>query len=468
MDTPMPTITKHHAVLELTLEWRHLELKAKFKNPRTSQLEEKTILNDVSGHARPGELVVLMGPSGAGKSSLLDCISGRNPAVQGAITVNGQPWTKSLKRLASYVVQDDLFYETITVYEHLVFQARLRMGKTLTRQQQEQRVTAVMEDLGLTKCRDALIGGQRIRGISGGERKRLSFATEVLTNPSLLFVDEPTSGLDSFMAETVVEQLQQMARDGRTVIATIHQPSSEIFALFDVLYLLVDGGTAYHGRATDAVTYFAGLGLQCPSFMNPSDYLMEQLAIRESNPDGIERVERLKQEWKKERALLTHDDQPHSFRELQPGDSLANTPIEDTRLGVLQQAQLLCARNMTRTVRNKIAFRAMIFQALFVSVIIGLVFLQLDLTQTGIQNFAGVSFFLSINQTFSAANPTFVAVPMELPILEREFKAGLYRLGSWYLAKNISELPLQVLQPVLYFVPAYLMVGFGGGFLVYL
>ncbi|DAZ97784.1 TPA: hypothetical protein N0F65_009530 [Lagenidium giganteum] len=305
----------------------------------------------------------------------------------------------------------------------------------------------------------------RIRGISGGERKRLSFATEVLTNPSLLFVDEPTSGLDSLMAKSVVAQLQQMARDGRTVIATIHQPSSGIFALFDVLYLLVDGCAVYHGRATDAVAYFAGLGLQCPSFVNPSDFFVKQLVIMDH---GVARIERLKQEWKKQQTtLLRSDEEVGSYRGCLLGDSLATTPIEDTRLGVFQQTQLLCARNLVRTVRNKIGFRVLIFQALFISIIVGLVYLQLDVDQKGIQNFAGVLFFIVANQTFIAANPTFIAVPIELPITEREFKAGLYRLGSWYLAKNISELPLQILQPVTYFVPAYFMVGFGGGFLVW-
>ncbi|KAJ0389069.1 hypothetical protein ATCC90586_010746 [Pythium insidiosum] len=100
-----------------------------------------------------------MGPSGAGKSSLLDCISGRNGSAEGSITVNGEPWSKSMKRLASYVMQDDLFYQTITVREHLVFQARLRMDKTHTVKEQEKRVDAVMEELGLVKSRDTLIGG---------------------------------------------------------------------------------------------------------------------------------------------------------------------------------------------------------------------------------------------------------------------------------------------------------------------
>lgn len=215
---------------------------------------------------------MIIGPSGADKSSLLDVISGQNTTAEGAITVNGAKRNKDFKRFASYAMQDELFYRMITVREHLVYQARLRMGHTSSVAQYTARVDTVLEELGLNRCRDTFISDITYnRGISGGERKRLSFATEILTNPSLLFVDEPTSGLDSFMAETVMLQLQQLARGGRTVVATIHQPSSELYTLFDMLCLLSEGSTVYHGKAERTVDYFAQLSFQCPAFVNPSD-----------------------------------------------------------------------------------------------------------------------------------------------------------------------------------------------------
>lgn len=450
----------------LTLEWKDLHLQVQSKDPTTKETKEKTILDRVNGFAVPGELLVIMGPSGAGKSTLLDCISGRNTAVEGAISVNGIPWTKSMKRFAAYVMQDDLFYATITVREHLLFQARLRMGKSFTAEQYTERVDTVMEELGLVKCRDSLIGGVSLRGISGGERKRLSFASEILTNPSLLFVDEPTSGLDSYMAETVVTQLQQLARDGRTVIATIHQPSSEIYALFDKLYLLSDGGAVYHGKASEAVNYFARLGYQCPSYINPSDYFMRELVVldKENDKQGAQRVQRFKDEW------LKHAQ--HTAPQLTNGDGVplqeeSADSYEDTRLGVLGQASVLARRNVVRLVRDRIAFRAGVFQTLFISLVVGLIFLQLEENQKGIQNFSGAFFFIIVNQTFSAANPTLISVPLELPIIIREYKSGLFRLGSWYVAKNLSELPMQILLPILFFVPAYFLIGIGHGFEVY-
>ncbi|CAI5705214.1 hypothetical protein KXD40_008721 [Peronospora effusa] len=445
---------------QYTLQWRNLSLKTLVSNPNTKVVEEKVILSNVSGYATPGELFVIMGPSGAGKSTLMDCISGRNSAVDGEITLNGHPWSDTSKRLASYVMQDDLFYQTITVKEHLMFQAKLRMGKTFTEEEYMNRVDEVMEELGLMKCRDTLIGGISLRGISGGERKRLSFATEILTNPSILFVDEPTSGLDSFMAETVVMQLQRIARGGRTVIATIHQPSSEVFALFDQLYLLSDGTPVYQGKALDSVEYFSSLGYVCPPMMNPTDYFMKQLVVidKATDPAGVERVETLKKEWAQRQILPQVDASDER--------SIAERH-QDSRLGLFGQVGVLAHRNVVRLVRDRISFRAAIFQTIFIAIVVGLIYLQLELDQKGIQNFAGGFFFLIVNQTFSAANPVFVSVPLELPIIIREYKAGLYYLFSWYLSKNISEIPMQIFLPIVFFVPVYFLIGIGHGFDVY-
>ncbi|RQM12346.1 hypothetical protein B5M09_008371 [Aphanomyces astaci] len=197
-------------------------------------------------------------------------------------------------------MQDDVFYATLTVKEHLMFQAELRMGKAFNPEEREARVDYVIDELGLTKCRDSQIGGVTdVRGLSGGERKRLSFATEILTNPSLLFVDEPTSGLDSFMAESVVLQLQKLAREGRTVVATIHQPSSELFTLFDQLYLLSGGHTIYNGKACDAVAYFASQGLQYPTYMNPTNYFLRQIIVLDPYSDAATRMDVLVQAWQR-------------------------------------------------------------------------------------------------------------------------------------------------------------------------
>ncbi|EQC24672.1 hypothetical protein SDRG_17435, partial [Saprolegnia diclina VS20] len=415
---------------------------------------DKVVLNDVHGSATAGEFVVLMGPSGAGKSSLLDVISGRQSATSGSVLVNGARWSKASAKHASYVMQDDVFYETLTVEEHLLYQAELRMGKLFNPSQRQARVDFVIQELGLGKCRNAPIGGDKIRGISGGERKRLSFATEILTNPSLLFADEPTSGLDSVMAESVVLQLRQLAREGRTVIATIHQPSSELFPLFDKLYLLTEGETVYNGPASEAVAYFAAQGHACPNYMNPTDFFMRQIIQADGTDTSKARVQALVKAW------ATHLTTAPASSESSNEEFDDDNGYTQTHMGLMGQLRVLTKRNVTRLVRDKIAFGARLGQSIFTSIFAGLIFWQIKMSQSGVQSFTGALFFIAINQMFGAATPEFIAVPMELPIMRREYDSGLYHAWVWYLAKNVSELFFQLVFPLIFLVPLYFMIGF--------
>ncbi|XP_048579141.1 protein white-like [Nematostella vectensis] len=224
-----------------------------------------------------------MGASGAGKSTLMNVLAHRNIAdmqVSGTVMVNERKVGLDINTISAYVQQEDLFIGKLTVREHLVFQALLRLDKDLSLQERLYRVDQIIGEVGLRRCADTMIGiPGRMRGISGGEKKRLSFASEVLTDPAILFADEPTSGLDAFMAQTVITTLQKMAAQGRTVVCTIHQPSSEVFAMFDSLLLLAEGRVAFHGPTFQAITAFSDLGYSCPPNFNPADYFVHTLAI---------------------------------------------------------------------------------------------------------------------------------------------------------------------------------------------
>ncbi|GLD98571.1 hypothetical protein PINS_up007269 [Pythium insidiosum] len=455
-----PAVKSSYEIPKLGITWRNVNFSVKIKNPKTKKLEDKQILRGVNGGASPGELMVLMGPSGAGKSTLLDCIAGRNLNCTGDILVNGRKWSKAIAKHTCYVMQDDLFYANLTVIEHLTFQARLRMCKNASDADREQRVQQIVSELGLTKVINTPIGDAVVKGLSGGQRKRLSFATELLTNPSLLFVDEPTSGLDSFMAETVVLQMQALARRGRTVIATIHQPSSELFQIFDKLYLLVDGSTVYNGPAADSIAHFASNGLQCPAFMNPTDYFMKQLVVLDELPESRPRVQMLINAWAEKEKSLPVD----SGGAVATDDDAKPT---DRAPGFFAQLAVLCHRNFLRLVRDTIGFKARIGSTLFISVLVGLIFLQRDLNQKGVQDFTGAMFFITVNSMFSSANPEFISVPLEVPLVLREHNGGLYNVVTWYIAKNISELPFQFFFPAIFIVPAYFMIGFGNDAVVF-
>lgn len=172
--------------------------------------------------------------------------------------LNGIPVdSKQLRSQCAYVQQDDLFIASLTAREHLIFQAMLRMGRNVPYSQKVQRVNEVIVELSLRKCANTVIGSPgRIKGLSGGERKRLAFASEALTDPHLLLCDEPTSGLDSFMAHSVLQVLKRLANKGKTIIITIHQPSSELFGMFDKILLIAEGRTAFLGSPNQATEFF--------------------------------------------------------------------------------------------------------------------------------------------------------------------------------------------------------------------
>ncbi|EQC27530.1 hypothetical protein SDRG_14590 [Saprolegnia diclina VS20] len=346
-------------------------------------------------------------------------------------------------RRTCYVMQDDLFYHTLTVKEHLLFQAQLRMDPDANH---AARVADVLALMGLSDCQDCYIGNAATRGISGGERKRLSLASELLTNPSILFVDEPTSGLDSVTAESVVQELQQLAARGHTVLATMHQPSSQIFRRFDALYLLSHGQLVYAGQAAAAVDYFGSIGVHCPAYMNPADFFMQEIA-------RVDHLAHLVASW---RAVATSGSPtPTNMTAL----DAPSRPAPHRRAG-LYQWSVLCRRNLRRLVRDTAAFKARLAQSVVLALLSGLIYRNLSLSQTGIQSFAGALFFITLNQGMLAATSEFVQIPLELPLLRREVSAGLYAPTTWYLAKNVSELWTQVLFPLLFVVPVFFLIGF--------
>nr|XP_009412322.1 PREDICTED: ABC transporter G family member 22-like isoform X2 [Musa acuminata subsp. malaccensis] len=238
---------------------------------------EKDILNGITGSASPGELLALMGPSGSGKTTLLSLLGGRirGNLVEGTITYNDEPYTKSLKRRIGFVTQDDVLFAHLTVRETLTYAALLRLPNKMSRQQKEERAMDVIYELGLERCQDTMIGGSFVRGVSGGERKRVSIGNEIIINPSLLLLDEPTSGLDSTTALRIMQVLRDIAEAGRTVLTTIHQPSSRLFHRFDKLILLGKGSLLYFGKASEALVYFSSIGCSPLIAMNPAEFLLD-------------------------------------------------------------------------------------------------------------------------------------------------------------------------------------------------
>lgn len=256
-------------------------------------LNGKTILNGIRGICHPGEVTAIMGASGAGKTTFLDILARKNKRgqVSGDFYVNGEKVSDAAyKRVVGFVDQEDTMLPTLTVHETILNSALLRLPRDMSRTAKEQRVYEVEKELGIHHIRDSLIGSEegKGRGISGGEKRRVSIACELVTSPSIIFLDEPTSGLDAYNAYNVVECLVTLAKNyKRTVIFTIHQPRSNIVALFDRLILLAQGKTVYSGSFAQCQGYFDSIGYECPVGFNIADYLVD-LTMHAGNSQTVD------------------------------------------------------------------------------------------------------------------------------------------------------------------------------------
>ncbi|KAF8754392.1 ABC-2 type transporter [Rhizoctonia solani] len=223
-------------------------------------LDGRQILSDIVGGAQPGQVLAIMGASGAGKSTLLDLLARKQKrgAVGGQILVNGNIVTDDVFRgLVGFVDQEDTLMGTLTVYETVLYSALLRLPREMSLAAKKYRTLETIHELGLDAIKDMRVGESGRRSISGGEKRRVSIACELVTSPSILFLDEPTSGLDAYNAFNVVESLVSLARDyKRTVIFTIHQPRSNIVSMFDQLILLAQGRVVYSGEYAKCQSYF--------------------------------------------------------------------------------------------------------------------------------------------------------------------------------------------------------------------
>lgn len=208
----------------------------------------------------------------------MDILARRNKSgtVSGDILINGSFMDyQHYRSIIGYVDQEDSLMDTLTVYETIMQSALLRLPRKMLIETKKRRVQQTMMELGISAIANKRIGNSGSRGLSGGEKRRVSIACELVTSPSILFLDEPTSGLDSYNAYNVIECLVGLARDyHRSVIFTIHQPRSNIYALFDRLVLLAKGRVIYSGPAQQsAIDHFASLGYECPLGFNIADYL---------------------------------------------------------------------------------------------------------------------------------------------------------------------------------------------------
>ncbi|KAJ0180331.1 hypothetical protein K1T71_003735 [Dendrolimus kikuchii] len=441
--------------------------------------QRKQLLRNVNGAAYPGELLAIMGSSGAGKTTLLNALTFRTPSgvvASGTRALNGLPATpESLTALSAYVQQQDLFIGTLTVKEHLIFQALVRMDRHIPYAQRMQRVQEVISELALSKCQNTVIGiPGRLKGISGGEMKRLSFASEVLTDPPLMFCDEPTSGLDSFMAQNVIQVLKGLAQKGKTVICTIHQPSSELYAMFDKLLLMADGRVAFLGSPEEATDFFKQLGAACPPNYNPADHFIQLLAgvpgREEATKHTIDTVctSFAKSELgckiaaEAENALMYEHKLSGGWSD-PAWSSTSSTTRRHTRspykASWCAQFRAVLWRSWLSVTKEPMLIKVRFLQTVMVSILMGVIYFGQNLDQDGVMNINGAIFMFLTNMTFQNIFAVINVFCSELPIFIREHHSGMYRADVYFLSKTLAEAPVFATIPLVFTTIAYYMIG---------
>ncbi|XP_066242645.1 broad substrate specificity ATP-binding cassette transporter ABCG2-like [Saccopteryx leptura] len=427
---------------------------------------------------RPG-LNAILGPTGGGKSSLLDILAARKDpqGLSGDVLINGAPRPANFKCNSGYVVQDDVVMGTLTVRENLQFSAAVRLPTTMTNHEKNERINMVIQELGLTEVADSKVGTHFTRGVSGGERKRTSIGMELITDPSILFLDEPTTGLDSSTANAVLLLLKRMSQQGRTIIFSIHQPRYSIFKLFDSLTLLASGRLVFHGPAHEALGYFASAGYHRDPYNNPADFLLdiingESSAVVLTREDKDGEANDTEEPSKRDKPLVEKLAELYVnstfFREVKVElDQLSGVQKKSEGFKEITYATSFChqvrwisRRSFKNLLGNPKASIAEIIVTIFLALALGVISYDLKNDPTGIQNRAGVLFFLTDKQCFTsmAFLELFVA---EKKLFIHEHISGYYRVSSYFFGKLLADvLPIRTIESIIFTSITYFLLDF--------
>jgi len=472
---------------QLALKWE--ELRYSIPNPKAED-GRRWILRPQSGQALPGDIIALMGPSGSGKTSLLNALAGRLPKSKGAsfegrVTVNGVSKTQlpcHFADVSAYVEQEDCLFALSTVAETMDFAARLRLPAKSPVAERAEKVNEVLRQLGLAHVKDTNVGGTSfngtLRGLSGGERKRLSIAIELIHSPRMLFLDEPTTGLDSYQALNVMQKLRSLANEGRTVLVSIHQPRSSIFSLFTGIYLLSQGSPVYAGSPEQAIDYFANLGHQLPPKFNPADFMIDLVSVDQRDPAAQQeteaRIASLHNAWNKNgtSAAVTSGGDVDTTQATTPEAQRSSI------LGALGKPPagqnsfctpfvLLLRRGWREQMRDAFAvlFKT-IFQIVF-TLVFGLVYFRLGYKQANIQDRAMLLTFLTMNLAFGASIGTAQVIPRQLSVVNRERANRLYSIFPFYITAMLVSIPQEVLPILINNLLLFFMTNLSGSFWIF-
>ncbi|GMY39071.1 ABC transporter G family member 11-like [Fagus crenata] len=419
----------------------------------------KSILQGLTGYARPAELLAIMGPSGCGKSTLLDTLAGRlgsNVRQRGEILINGRKQPLAYGTSA-YVTQDDTLIMTLTVREAVYYSAQLQLPDSMSKSEKKERADTTIKEMGLQDAMNTRIGGWGVKGISGGQKRRVSICIEILKRPNLLFLDEPTSGLDSAASYYVMSRIAGLGqRDGigRTIIASIHQPSSDVFQLFNNLCLLSSGRTVYFGPASEANEFFALSGFPCPTLQNPSDHFLKtinkdfQMDVEQGLAGAFSTEEAIEILLSSYKSSERYEQARKQVAEIRKQEYVELETKKRRHASFLTQCFVLTRRSFVNMYRDLGYYWLRL--AIYITLALGLgtVYYNIGHSYRSIQARGSLLTFIASFLTFMAIGgfPSFVE---DMKVFERERLNGHYGAGAFVISNTLSSVPYLLLVSVI-------------------
>ncbi|XP_027915590.1 ABC transporter G family member 2-like [Vigna unguiculata] len=428
------------------LTWEDLEVTVP-----SGRKGRKSILKGLTGYAKPGQLLAVMGPSGSGKSTLLDALAGRlgsNIKQMGKILINGLKQELAYGT-SGYVTQDDAMLSCLTSGETLYYSAELQFPNSMSKAEKKERVDATLREMGLQDAINTRVGGWSCKGLSGGQKRRLSICVEILTHPTLLFLDEPTSGLDSAASYYVMTGIASLnLKDGiqRTIVTSIHQPSSEVFQLFHHLCLLSSGETVYFGPASDANQFFSSNGFPCPPLYNPSDHYL-RIINKDFNQDADEGIT-----TEEATNILVSSYKSSEYRN-QVQNQIAKISENDSGVvgrkkihaAFLTQCLVLLKRSSKQIYRDITHYWLLLTVFIAVSVSLGSIFYHVGASMRSIQERGSLfCFFISV-LCFMILIGGFSPLIEEMKVFKRERLNGHYGITAFLVGSTFSAVPYTLL-----------------------
>uniref|UniRef100_A0A0E0BRT0 ABC transporter domain-containing protein n=1 Tax=Oryza glumipatula TaxID=40148 RepID=A0A0E0BRT0_9ORYZ len=431
---------------------------------RTRGSPPARILDGITGHARPGEVLAIMGPSGCGKTTLLDTLAGRlGPEMNqtGVILINGRQ-EKLAFGTSAYVTQDNVLMSTLSVREAVYYSAHLQLPDTMLASEKRAHAERVIREMGLSDTMDTRIGGRITKGISGGQRKRMSICIEMLTRPRLLFLDEPTSGLDSAASYHVMSHITRVAaREGMTVIAAVHQPSGDVFDLFHGLLLLAYGRMVFFGTVSNATEFFTQSGFPCPHLRNPSDHFLR--TINKDFDEGTMESSKANRKTAAEATnILTNAYHSSTYSE-KTANEIGGTPFRRKEQASFLTKLLVLTRRSFLNMHRDIGYYWMRLGIyLGIGICLGTIFYQVGYSYSSIQSRCEVIMYTTALVTFMAIGgfPSFVE---DIKLFRRERLSGHYGVMEFVISNTLSATPYLAVIAVIPGAMMYYLTGLTRG-----